>query len=210
MQRAAFGGGAVNGLKRQTEAGAVRSARQRHAEVGGQVIPELVRIVGDAMAQRFGGRKVGLEPERFRRAQEAEDAPFVLGEPLPRHRAQQQRRDRIERPGRPERLGEVGNVGRSPFCNRLCNGQSCGGRAFRARVAAHGASKQRNALICARQKRDVLIAALDLDPLVARILLGFRRVLLERLVENADDDEPAFAARTPFRQVLQQVNVGAI
>src|SRR5690242_2957888 len=49
--------------------------------------------------------------------------------------------------------------------------------------------------------------ALDLRPLIPHVMREAMRVLLEGLMENADDDEPPFASRRGLGELLKDVEV---
>ena len=52
--------------------------------------------------------------------------------------------------------------------------------------------------------------ALDLGPLVAHLSRQPVRVLVERLMEDADDNHPPAAARGAFGELLKQMDIGPI
>ncbi|MDE0629789.1 MAG: hypothetical protein OXH99_25600 [Bryobacterales bacterium] len=72
------------------------------------------------------------------------------------------------------------------------------------------AADQIDHFVYCRHDRNIDIAPLDLRPFVPDLSSQARRVLLEGLMEDSQDHHPAFAPRSRFRQLLEEMNVRPI
>jgi hypothetical protein len=66
-------------------------------------------------------------------------------------------------------------------------------------------------LLLAREiDRDVNEAPLDLEPLVARLARQTMGVVVERLMKDADDEEPAVGSRRGLGKLLEQMDLATV
>ena len=138
--------------------------------------------------------------------EKAEHAALVLPEAAARQRPEQTRDNGMQRPAIHKLLIEM----QSGAGAIVLNGSSdpAGNRADRRRgVRLDGMPDERDLLLAGDIDRHVGKAALYLQPLVAHFTRQPVRVIVERLMENADDDEPAVAARRGFSELLEKIDV---
>ncbi len=186
----------------------VGGREDRLLEVRFEVVPIVRRQIPRGL---FGcGRvKVGAEPVRLGRRQEAKGAAFVLSELPLGDRPQQGGHDRMQRPTQGKRVAEAASDRRPARPDRLRDRLGCGCGPRRTSVRVDGPADQLDNLVARRNQRNVRIAPLDLRPVVPRVDPQPRGVLREGLVEDADDHDRAFRAGRSFRELLEEVDVVA-
>ncbi|MFK4259199.1 hypothetical protein [Agrobacterium tumefaciens] len=150
---------------------------------------------------------MALESQWLCRREEAKHASLVLRESLPGERAEQQGRNRVERPRLAQDIAECIDIDCSSLGNRPCGAHRQFGGIFRDVVANDGTREKSCDFVRKGNERNVLETALDLGPFLASTSAEPAAILFERLVEDAHDDKLALRSSGPFGEILQKMDV---
>ncbi|MDE0001487.1 MAG: hypothetical protein OXQ29_02180 [Rhodospirillaceae bacterium] len=191
-------------VRRQRPAMPVGRHQDRRLEIDPQVVPQTIRRI--EIALRGIAQKVA-ETTWLGRVQKPEQAPLVLSEASPREWAEKASSYGMQGPTVCEHCRQLG---RSTPLHLASNSLSQYLGRFGTAVALDRARQKIDLLVSVRVYWQIDKSSLNFCPLIPRVPGQAVGVFLERLMQDADNEQSAAAARGHFRQLLKQMDIRSI